>query len=245
VRVRWGGPLLGNPARTWGCLVLAGCVVVVVALGLPLRGQTGPDSFDAAVDAPVIAFLGSHHGLVLWLAWPATAVPSIAVSAATAIGCLVARRLNGALLAVAAVPVASALDDAVLKHLFHRTYLGQLAFPSGHVTSVSAQAAMLAVILLVAPHPRRTQAPRVALLAVFCVLTLATAVAVIALRWHYFTDTVAGAAVGTGTVLALALVIDLASAVISNRTRLSANRGALPEQAGAGGNRAAEAVLDD
>jgi membrane-associated phospholipid phosphatase len=245
VRVRWGGPLLGNPARTWGGLALAGCVVVVLALGLPLRGQTGPDSFDAAVDTPVIAFLGSHHGLLLWLAWPATAVPGIAVSAATAIGCLVAGRLSGALLALAAVPVASALDDVVLKHLFHRTYLGQLAFPSGHVTSVSAQAAMLAVLLLVAPHPRRTQAARVALVAVFCVLTLTTAVAVIALRWHYFTDTVAGAAVGTGTVLALALLIDLTSAVISNRARLPANRGAPPEQVGSSGNRASEAVLDD
>ena len=30
--------------------------------------------------------------------------------------------------------------------------------------------------------------------------------------WHYFTDTVAGAAVGVGTVCALALVIDLAAA---------------------------------
>jgi membrane-associated phospholipid phosphatase len=32
---------------------------------------------------------------------------------------------------------------------------------------------------------------------------------VIGLRWHYFTDTVAGAAVGIGTVCALALVLDL------------------------------------
>jgi membrane-associated phospholipid phosphatase len=233
--------LLGNPGRTWGGLVLAGCAVVVLALGLPLRGQTGPDSFDAAVDAPVIAFLGSHHGLLLWLAWPATAVPGTAVSAVTAIGCLVARRLSGALLAVAAVPVASALDDVVLKHLFHRTYLGQLAFPSGHVTSVSAQVAMLAIVLLVAPHPRRSQAARVALVAVFCVLTLTTAVAVIALRWHYFTDTVAGAAVGTGTVLALALLIDLTSVVITNRRKLPANGGALPEQE----IEAPAAVLDD
>jgi membrane-associated phospholipid phosphatase len=104
---------------------------------------------------------------------------------------------------------------------------------------------MLVVLLLVAPHPRRTQAARVALVAVFFLVTLATAVAVMALRWHYFTDTVAGAAVGTGTVLTLALLIDLASAVISNRSRLPANRGALPEQAGASGDRAAAAVPDE
>ena len=32
---------------------------------------------------------------------------------------------------------------------------------------------------------------------------------VIGLRWHYFTDTVAGAAVGIGTVCGLALLLDL------------------------------------
>ena len=35
------------------------------------------------------------------------------------------------------------------------------------------------------------------------------AIAVIGLGWHYFTDTVAGAAVGIGTVCALALILDL------------------------------------
>jgi len=35
------------------------------------------------------------------------------------------------------------------------------------------------------------------------------AVGVIGLRWHYFTDTVAGAAVGIGTVCGFALLLDL------------------------------------
>lgn len=39
-------------------------------------------------------------------------------------------------------------------------------------------------------------------------VTAVVALAVIALRWHYFTDTVAGAAVGLGTVCAVALVLD-------------------------------------
>jgi membrane-associated phospholipid phosphatase len=38
---------------------------------------------------------------------------------------------------------------------------------------------------------------------------VAVVVGVIAVRFHYFTDTVAGAAVGTGTVCGLALVLDL------------------------------------
>jgi membrane-associated phospholipid phosphatase len=174
------------------------------------RGQTGPDGFDAAVDAPVIAFFGGHHGLLLWLALPATFVPATAISAATAVGCLIARRLNGVVLAVTAVPVAAVLDDALLKHLFDRTYLGQLAFPSGHTTSVTAQTALLAVLLLVPPQRQRTRTARVALVTAYCVITATVATSVIALRWHYFTDTVAGAATGAGTVLVLALLIDLA-----------------------------------
>lgn len=41
------------------------------------------------------------------------------------------------------------------------------------------------------------------------VISRGVAIAVIALRWHFFTDTIGGAAVGTGTVCALALVLDL------------------------------------
>jgi membrane-associated phospholipid phosphatase len=218
MRVRWGRPLLGDARLTWAWLTLAGCVIVVVTLGLLLRGQTGPDGFDDTVDAPVIAVFGGHYSLLLWLARPATAVPAIAISAASAVGCLIAGRLNGAVLAVTAVPVAAALDDALLKPLFDRTLLGQLAFPSGHTTSVTAQAAMLAVLLLVPPQRQRTRTARVTLVTVYCVLTAALATAVVALRWHYFTDTVAGVAVGAGTVLALALLLDLASGVV-NRTR--------------------------
>ena len=40
---------------------------------------------------------------------------------------------------------------------------------------------------------------------------------VIAVRFHYFTDTVAGAAVGIGTVCGLALVLDLIPAVRPSR----------------------------
>jgi membrane-associated phospholipid phosphatase len=42
-------------------------------------------------------------------------------------------------------------------------------------------------------------------------------IGVIAVRFHYFTDTVAGAAVGVGTVCGLALVLDLIPAVRPSR----------------------------
>jgi membrane-associated phospholipid phosphatase len=40
------------------------------------------------------------------------------------------------------------------------------------------------------------------------VLGVVVAIAVIGLQWHYFTDTVAGAAVAIGTVCGLALLLD-------------------------------------
>ena len=204
-----GRPLLGDTRRAWAGLALAACVIVTVVLGLLFNGQTGPDGFDNAVDSPVVAFFGGHRTLLFWLAVPGTLVPAIAISAAIAVGCLIARRLNGAVLAVTAVPVAAGLNDGLLKHLFHRTYLGQIAFPSGHTAAVTALTATLAVLLLVPPQQAGTRRFRVALVAMACVITAIVAIGVIGLGWHYFTDTVAGAAVGLGTVCALALLLDL------------------------------------
>jgi len=56
------------------------------------------------------------------------------------------------------------------------------------------------------PGPARSLAALVAALA--WAMTAVVAVAVISLRWHYFTDTLAGAAVGIGTAALLALLID-------------------------------------
>jgi len=210
VRVRRGRLLLGSSGRAPAAVVLAVCVIVTGVLGLLFRGQTRADGFDNAVDSPFITFFAGHKHLLLWLALPGTLVPAIVISVAIAAWCLVAGRLNGAVLALAAVPVASGLDDGLLKHVFNRTYLGSLAFPSGHTTSVVALTATLAVLLFAPPRQAGTRVARAALLAICCATVAVVVVAVIALRWHYFTDTVAGAAVGVGTVCALALVLDLA-----------------------------------
>jgi membrane-associated phospholipid phosphatase len=209
MRLRLGRPLLGDTPRRRAVLALAACVAVVVALGLLFNGETGPDSFDHAVDSPVTRLFVGRHVLLLWLASPGTVIPAVVISVVVAAGCLVTGRLNGAVLAVAAVPVATALDDALLKHLFHRTYLGQVAFPSGHTGSAVALTATLAVLLLVPPQQARTRGVRLTLVVVACAVTAVVATAVIGLRWHYFTDCLAGAAVGLGTVLALALLLDL------------------------------------
>ncbi|MBO0789024.1 MAG: phosphatase PAP2 family protein, partial [Actinobacteria bacterium] len=168
--------------------------------------------FDRTVDSPIIAWAAGHRGLALGIAYAGTLIPAGLVTAAIVAGCLLARRPGGAVLAVAAVPAAVGLVEGLLKPLIHRTYLGALVYPSGHTTAVFALATVLTVLLMPPAGrrgPRALRALRVLIPAAAAVLACLVAVAVTGLRWHYFTDTVAGAAVGIGTVLALALILDL------------------------------------
>jgi membrane-associated phospholipid phosphatase len=165
----------------------------------------------------MVASFRSHQGVLPWLALPGSTVPLIAVSLAIAVGCLVARRPHGVILAVTAVPVTAFLDDTVLKHLVDRTHFGQLSFPSGHTASAMTLATVLGVLLHDPARRTATRMARAALVVAACAVTALVAVGVIGLRWHYFTDTVGGVALGTGTVLALALLIDLAPGPLRSR----------------------------
>ncbi len=229
LRLAAGRPLLGVSGRNRAGALACACVLVVAVLGMLFAHQTRADWLDNAIDSPIIAWLGGR-AVLAWLAFPGTLLPAVVFSATIAIACLLAGRLNGAILAVAAVPAATAVGDGLIKHLVHRTYLGQLAYPSGHTTAVSALAATVTVLLLVPPHPATARVLRIMIPVLACALGAVTAMAVIALRWHYFPDTGAGAAVGTGTVCALALILDLPAA-----RRLLARVGKMAAPRAAGG----------
>lgn len=207
-----GQPLLGTaPARRGAVTLLGVSLILVAVLGALVAHQAAADGFDLMVDSPVIAWLGGHRGLLGWLAFPGTPLPAAAVTLVLAGACLRARRLNGAILTLAAVPVSTGLDEELLKPLVHRTSLGALAFPSGHTTTAMALTATVTVLYLAGQRPqegRLALVPRILGLALPLAVTAVVALAIIALRWHYFTDTVAGAAVGLGTVCAVALVLD-------------------------------------
>jgi len=189
--------------------VLACCVILVAGLGALFAHQTRADWLDHAIDSPVIAWLGAHSPLVAKFAAPGSMIPAGVLCAAIVITCLLTGRLNGALLAAASALVATGLTEALLKPLIHRTYLGSLVYPSGHTTAVFTLAATVTVLLVIPPQPARAGALRVLIPAAAFALGVVVAIALIGLRWHYFTDTVAGAAVGIGTVCGLALILDL------------------------------------
>ena len=105
----------------------------------------------------------------------------------------------------------------MLKHLVDRTHFGQLSFPSGHTASAMTLATVLGVLLHDPARETATRVARAALVVVACAVTALAAVGVIGLRWHYFTDTVGGVALGTGTVLTLAFLIDLVPDAMRSR----------------------------
>ena len=199
-------PLLTSPLRFRARVLLACCTVVAVGLGVLFWHQTGVDGLDRAVDDWVIRSLGRHTLLLDWLAAPPTLGPAGLTSLIMVVICLATGRLKGAILAVAAVPVASAVCDSVFKPLVDRA---DQAYPSGHVTSVLALTAMLTILVALPPQPLIRGRARLVIPLVMVVIDVGVAVAVIALRWHFLTDTIGGAAVGTGTVCALALLLDV------------------------------------
>ena len=204
-----GRPLLPPSARPWAGALLACCAVFVAVLGVLFAHQSRADGFDHAIDSWVLAWLGGHRGLLLWLAAPGSLIPAVVLSVVIVGACLLTGRLNGAVLAAAAVPVAVGLDEVLLKPVVDRTYWGNVVYPSGHTTAVFALAATVTVLLLVPPQPDKARALRVLIPVAMCAVGVVVATTLIGMRWHYFTDTVAGAAVGVGAVCGLALILDL------------------------------------
>jgi membrane-associated phospholipid phosphatase len=188
--------------------VLVACTVIVSVLGALFANQTRAGAFDRAVDAPFISAFRGHHFTAYALGRPGSELPALLMLAAIVIGCLLAGRLNGALLAVLGLGVAEVLAEELLKPLINRTYLGGLVYPSGHMTAIAALAATLTVLLLLPPQPARARALRYLVLGAAYVLVVAVPIGLLGLRWHYFTDLVGGAALSVGTVIAVAFILD-------------------------------------
>ncbi len=205
--------------------LLVACVAVVAALGVQFAGLTQPGRLDAPVDAAFRSALAGYPGILLFLARFGDLPLVTVMTAALVVGCAAARRWRGALLAAIAVPVASGLTEGILKHLVGRTLHGWLSYPSGHATS-SFALATISIILLAAPS--RLPAPvRRLLMAAALLFAVAVPSAMVALGLHYVTDIVGGAAVGAGTALLTALLLDAAcenSVVRARVARLAPGR---------------------
>lgn len=213
--------LLPPALRRMAALVVTGCVAVTASLALAFAGQSRPGGLDAAVDAHVHSALGPYEEQLRLLAKLGGQDQFAVLTTALILACLVARRWRGAVLAGVAVPGAVALTEYVLKPLVGRTILtGYDCYPSGHTTALFALAATCTVLLTGPARPRLPGAARLLLVLGAALIAAGVAASMVARGYHYFTDTVGGAAVGIGTVLLTALVIDWAAGALRARSPL-------------------------
>ncbi len=119
----------------------------------------------------------------------------IVVGAVIAAGICLLQDRTRALACLVGPPLALLACELVAKPLVGRTLGGALSYPSG--STVGAAALGTAAVLAT---PARWRAWTITLATVYA---LWVAVAVVALRWHYPTDSLAGVAFGVGVVLAL------------------------------------------
>jgi hypothetical protein len=202
-------PLVPARLRRMAVALLVVCVAVVTVLGVLFAGQSRPDGFDAPIDAAFHSGLGAHPAVLEFLAKFGDLPLVTVMTAALVLGCAVARRWRGAALAAVAVPMASGLTEGLLKPGIGRTLRGFLSYPSGHATS-SFALATVSIILLAAPSwPRVPVITRRLLMLGAFLLAVAVPSAMVGLNLHYFTDIVGGAALGTGTALLTALLLDI------------------------------------
>lgn len=222
------GALLPAKLHRPAALLVAGCAAVTAFLALTVGHQARPGGLDAAVDTRIRDSLGGYQGPLHLIADLGDLIPVIVMIVALVVACLVARWWRGAALAALAVPVAVVLTEAVLKPLIGRSLEGYHSFPSGHATALFGLAATCAVLLANPPRPRLPGAVRLLLVLGAAVIAATVAVAVVVLRYHYFTDTVAGTAVGVGIVLLTALLLDRARPIAPRRPTPELSAGRLP-----------------
>jgi membrane-associated phospholipid phosphatase len=174
----------------------------VVVAGLYFSARPGPTVLDRWAFAAIPAV--HHSGLLL--AVTRLGSPFVVMAAAAAGFLATIRRNRPRAVALAVGPLlAVTVCDWVLKPVVDRTFADVVSFPSGTVTAV---AALAAVALLATPDPWRS-----GVAALGGTVTVLAVLSVVALRWHYPTDALAGAAVGVGVVL----VSDCAARAVATR----------------------------
>ncbi len=169
-----------------GALLVAATLVVAVTV----HRHPGPNALDRSIFSAVGP---AHHSWLLIHITDLGAVP-VAVGGSVLAGLVAVGRDRRTALACLIGPVlALVLVEWVLKPTVARYYLGVLSFPSGTVTAVAAVATawVLAVPWWL----------RIPVVLVGAGLVASASVAVIALRWHYPSDALAGGAFGVGVVL--------------------------------------------
>ena len=178
------------------------CLLATAVLALALAHGRSPFAFEH----PALEWLGPPSALRGWanLAHILAAPVVGAVLAASIAFGLVRRAFIR--VAVYAVLAAAALliSEHIAKPLVQRTYYGDLTFPSGHVTAVSATA----IAMWLALYPLLGKRARSITLVLGVAWTLLMSLAVVGAHWHTPLDAVGSILLSVGVVTAGAAVLE-------------------------------------
>ncbi len=201
-------PLIPDRARRPAAITAACCAALVAILGVFAAHRSVGNAVDRPIDSWLLRELSSHTRALVDITSLGRGAEVTALTAVLVVACLAARRVNGAVLAVISVVVTIGLTEFILKPLVHETLKGSLTYPSGHTSSLSALIAVVGVLMLAPPGDRPRPVVRLLLVLALSLVGCIVAVALIGLQYHYFTDTVAGAALGAGVVLTTTFLLD-------------------------------------
>jgi membrane-associated phospholipid phosphatase len=190
--------------RTAAIVIVAACAITVGVLSVLFYHGRTPDALDQAV----FRVVWPHRAGLDPLAAVGDTVPIGLLTVVLCYCCLALRRYTGAIMVALAVLVAAGLTE-LLKHVVHRIYIDFLSFPSGHTTATFALITCVAVLLIEPPTTKAPASMRIVLAVLAAGFGIAVALSLVAAKFHYFTDTIGGAAVGIGVTLAIALALDL------------------------------------
>jgi hypothetical protein len=207
LRERGRAPLIPDFLWPWTVPIVTGCAVVVGVIGVLLRDRIGPRSFEQSIVESLDSTGVSRRMFRLGLEFGSPRFFA-AVLIALALWAAV-RRSPTELIACAAVPAAVVLVEAVLKPLVGRTWElpdSASTYPSGTAAGV---AAWTTLTWLMAVPQVRSAGLRLGLAIALGAVTVLTAIAVVGAHRHFALDAIGGVAVGVGTVLGTAAVIDV------------------------------------
>jgi membrane-associated phospholipid phosphatase len=167
------------------------CLVGAVALGVFLAHHRGQNSLDAWAFARIPYW---KHGQLPTTLVKLGSVPALVIGLGVVVFVSGTRDTVRTISCIVGPIVAVVIADEILKPLVARYIaIDESTYPSGTVTVIASVATALVLVT--------GSRWRVAIAVGSAITVVAVAFSVLVLRWHFLTDVVGGAAVGSGAVL--------------------------------------------
>ncbi|MHC1562391.1 phosphatase PAP2 family protein [Actinomycetospora sp. C-140] len=207
-------PLVVAAVRRRVVIAIGVAAAITGVLAWRYAGDSGAGRADTRITEVLDDQPGIAHSLARGFAALGGPLPVVVALLLLAPLAWYLRRGRGLGLVLAGPTTAMVVTSLVLKPLVERTRGGELAFPSGHTTSVASIAVTCAVLVLGLPTLPR--ALRLLAVAGLAALVVAVGVSLVVRGIHYPTDTLGALGVAVAVVLGVALAVDAFADVVSD-----------------------------